>query len=175
MNEQIQEYKICTRGIWDTTVPGITFDELGVSNYAKLFDRLCEAYPRGEKGKNEWGKLVEKIKNEGYGKRYDCLIGVSGGTDSSYLMHIAKIEYGLRPLAVTFDNGWSSKISVKNIKTMTDRLNIDLETYVIDYEEIKNIHVAQLLTYLKLSKIKTGLLINFNVERLVDGIKRLSL
>lgn len=142
MNEQIQEYKICTRGIWDTTVPGITFDELGVSNYAKLFDRLCEAYPRGEKGKNEWGKLVEKIKNEGYGKRYDCLIGVSGGTDSSYLMHIAKIEYGLRPLAVTFDNGWSSKISVKNIKTMTDRLNIDLETYVIDYEEIKNIHKA---------------------------------
>lgn len=140
MNEQ--ENKICTRGIWDTTVPGITFDDNGVSNYAKIFDRLCEAYPLGEKGKFEWEKLIEKIKKDGIGKKYDCLIGVSGGTDSSYLMHLAKEKYGLRPLAVTFDNGWSSEISVKNIKKMTNKLSIDLETLVVDYEEMKSIHKA---------------------------------
>jgi N-acetyl sugar amidotransferase len=137
-----QEYKICTRGIWDTTVPGIAFDENGVSNYAKIFDRLCEAYPLGEKGRLEWEKLIEKIKKDGKGKKYDCLIGVSGGTDSSYLMHLAKEKYNLRPLAVTFDNGWSSEISVKNIKKMTQRLGIDLETLVVDYEEMKSIHKA---------------------------------
>ena len=90
--------------------PGITFDENGVSNYAKMFDKLCEVYPRGEKGKIYWENIVDQIKEKGKGKKYDCIIGVSGGTDSSYLMHIAKKEYGLRPLAVNLDNGWSSEI-----------------------------------------------------------------
>ena len=142
MSDKDIKYQICSRGIWDTSVPGITFDENGVSNYAKIFDRLCQAYPLGEKGKSKWEKLVNQIIEKGKGKQYDCIIGVSGGTDSSYLMHLAKIEYGLRPLAVTFDNGWSSEISVKNIKKVTDKLNIDLETYVVDYEEMKAIHKA---------------------------------
>ena len=128
---------MCTRGIWDTTVPGITFDENGVSNYAKMFDKLCEADPRGEKGRLYWGSIIEKIKEKGKNKKYDCIIGVSGGTDSSYLLHIAKKEYGLRPLAVNLDNGWSSEIAVQNIKKVTKALDIDLETYVIDYEEVK--------------------------------------
>jgi len=133
------EYRICTRGIWDTTVPGITFDENGVSNYAKMFDKLCEAYPRGEKGKLYWENVIDKIKETGKGKKYDCIIGVSGGTDSSYLLHIAKKEYGLRPLAVNLDNGWNSEIAVQNIKKVTNALDIDLETYVIDYEEVKSV------------------------------------
>ena len=65
MNNLLTEYKICVRGIWDTTVPGITFDENGVSNYAKMFDQLCEAYPRGEKGKLYWENIVDKIKENG--------------------------------------------------------------------------------------------------------------
>jgi N-acetyl sugar amidotransferase len=139
MNDQSREYRICTRGIWDTTVPGITFDENGVSNYAKMFDNLCEVYSRGEKGKLYWENVVNKIREKGKGKKYDCVIGVSGGTDSSYLMHIAKKEYGLRPLAVNLDNGWSSEIAVQNIKKVTKALDIDLETFVIDYEEVKSV------------------------------------
>jgi N-acetyl sugar amidotransferase len=125
----------CTRGLWDTTVPGINFNEEGVSNYCHIHENLMKAFERGEKGKNKWIKMVEKIKKQGSNKRYDCIIGVSGGTDSSFLMHQAKIN-GLRPLAVNLDNGWSSDVSVKNIKKVTTSLNIDLETYVIDYEEV---------------------------------------
>jgi N-acetyl sugar amidotransferase len=138
------EYQICSRGLWDTTVPGITFDTSGESNYAKMFDNLVEMYPRGQKGKNDWLKIVDKIKKEGKNKPYDCIIGVSGGTDSCYLLYLAK-QLGLRPLAVNLDNGWSSDIAVKNIKKVTSKLNIDLETYVINYEEVKSI----LRSYLK--------------------------
>ncbi len=95
-------------------------------------------YPRGEKGKSDWDNIVNQIKKRGQNKRYDCVIGVSGGTDSCYLLHIVK-EYGLRPLAVNLDNGWNSDIAVSNIKLITNALNIDLETYVIDYEEVKRV------------------------------------
>jgi len=130
--------QVCTRGVWDESVPNISFDENGVSNYARLYDKLVEAYPRGAKGKADWEAIVQKLKSSGRGKKYDCIIGVSGGTDSSYLLHLAK-EQGLRPLAVNLDNGWNSDIAVKNIKKMTTLLGIDLETYVVDYEEIKDL------------------------------------
>jgi N-acetyl sugar amidotransferase len=131
-------HRICSRGVWDSTIPGITFDEQGASNYSKLMDKLMKAYPRGEKGKESWAGIVEKIKRAGRDHPYDCIVGVSGGTDSSYLLYLIK-EYGLRPLAVNLDNGWNSDISVKNIRKMTEALKIDLETYVIDYEEIKDL------------------------------------
>jgi N-acetyl sugar amidotransferase len=130
--------KRCTKGLWDETIPGITFDDDGVSNYSVMFDRMIEMYPRGNQGQRDWEEYVDKIKKSGKNKDYDCIIGVSGGTDSSYLLHIAK-EYGLRPLAVNLDNGWSSDISVKNIKKVTKALDIDLFTYVIEYEEMKDI------------------------------------
>src|SRR5450759_588347 len=130
--------QICTRGVWDESVPGIVFDNNGVSNYAKLFDTLVESYPRSENGQKKWENIITTIKKAGNNNKYDCIIGVSGGTDSSYLLHLA-MQYGLRPLAVNLDNGWNSDISVKNIRKMTEVLNIDLETYVIDYEEIKDL------------------------------------
>jgi N-acetyl sugar amidotransferase len=131
--------QICTRGIWNKTVPGIRFDKNGVSNYAMIFDKLCEMYPRGEEGKKQWERLVSEMKRRGKGKKYDCIIGVSGGTDSSYLLYLSKVLYGLKPLAVNLDNGWNSEIAVQNIKKITRALNIDLETYVINYEEIKDL------------------------------------
>jgi N-acetyl sugar amidotransferase len=139
--------KVCKKGLWNESVPGIRFDENGVSNYADLFDRLVNEFPHGKEGNKLWENFVTKIKHEGKGKKYNCILGVSGGTDSSYLMHLS-IKYGLRPLAVNLDNGWSSDISVKNIKKITTALNIDLETYVIDYEEVKDVLRSQMIANL---------------------------
>lgn len=154
----IIDKKICAIGVWDETIPGITFDENGISNYYRLMVKLMEAYPRGEKGSEVWDNLTGKIITAGKGKRYDCIIGVSGGTDSSYLLWLAK-ENGLRPLAVNLDNGWNSDISVKNIKKMTQALNIDLETYVINYEEIKDLNRCYMKAGLPWVDIPTDLAI----------------
>lgn len=139
--------RICNKGLWNDTIPGISFDENGVSNYAKIQEALCELYPRNESSIEKWKNLVAAMKQKGKNKNYDCIIGVSGGTDSCYLLYLAKEVYGLRPLAVNLDNGWSSDIAVKNIKKVTDQLKIDLYTYVIDYEEVKKV----LRSYMKAS------------------------
>ncbi|MEX1189803.1 MAG: N-acetyl sugar amidotransferase [Bacteroidia bacterium] len=136
--------KECKLGIWNETLPGFTLDESGVSNYARIQEALMNDFPLGEGGTKEWDKIIENIKSSAVGKKYDCIIGISGGTDSSYLLHLAK-KWGLRPLAVNLDNGWNSDIAVRNIHKMTSQLNIDLETYVIDYEEMKDILRSYLL------------------------------
>jgi N-acetyl sugar amidotransferase len=136
----------CTKGLWDESIPGIIFDDAGVSNYANMFQKFIQLYPRGEKGSDEWEEWLKKIKREGKNKQYDCIVGVSGGTDSCYLLYLAK-KQGLRPLAVNLDNGFSSKTAVENIKKVTSALKIDLETYVINYEEVK----AVLRSYIKAS------------------------
>jgi len=138
--------KTCTIGIWDTTIPGIQFDENGVSNFCRLQQKMIADHPRGEKGAKDWSAIVSKMKIAGKGKDYDCIVGVSGGVDSSYLLYLLK-ENGLRPLAVNLDNGFNSKIAVQNIFNVTKALGIDLETYVVDYHEIK----ALLRAYMKAS------------------------
>ena len=130
--------QVCRTGVFDQSIPDIRFDATGKSNYAYLFDALAEAYPRGEKGQKDWEKFLEDIKKAGKRKRYDCIIGVSGGTDSCYLLHMAS-KWGLRVLAVNLDNGFNSDIAVKNIRRMTEQLKIDLETYVIDYNEVRDL------------------------------------
>ncbi len=164
--------QVCTRGVWDQSVPNISFDEHGISNYARLYDKLVEAYPRGEKGKAGWEAIVKQIKTSGKGKRYDCIIGVSGGTDSSYLLHLAK-EQGLRPLAVNLDNGWNSDIAVKNIKKMTQALGIDLETYVVDYEEIKDLLKSYMVAGLPWIDMPTDLAIKAVLYKIAarEGVK----
>ncbi len=139
--------KMCKLGLWDESIPGIEFDENGVSNYAKMFQTLERAYPRGDAGKKEWENIVNKIKEEGKKKRYDCIIGISGGTDSSYLLHIAK-EYKLRPLAVNIDNGYNSDIAMKNIEIMTKQLNMKYESYSINQQEINDLFRSYLLSCL---------------------------
>lgn len=130
--------KVCVKGIWDESIPGISFDENGISNFCKLQEHMMLEYPKGPKGNNDWKNLVNQIKEKGKNNKYDCIIGVSGGVDSSYLLHLAK-DYGLRPLAVNLDNGFNSEIAVQNIYKLTKQLDFDLETYVIDYEEIKDL------------------------------------
>jgi len=130
--------RVCNFGLYDESIPDIQFDESGKSNYAVLFENLNKAYPYGKVGTEFWASTVKKIKHSGKGKKYDCVIGISGGTDSCYLLHLAK-QWGLRPLAVNLDNGWNSNISVQNIKKLTQALDVDLITYVVDYEEIKDL------------------------------------
>ncbi|MBN2396139.1 MAG: N-acetyl sugar amidotransferase [Candidatus Atribacteria bacterium] len=130
--------KVCSKGIWNETIPGITFDENGISNFCKLQENMMETYPRGDKGLKDWEDIIARMKqNKGKGI-YHCVVGVSGGVDSSYLMVLLK-EAGLNPLAVNLDNGFNSEITVQNIYKITKKLNIDLETYVINYEEIKDL------------------------------------
>ena len=130
----------CVRCVIDSTVPGVSFDD-GVCSYCHLHDVLEAQWPAGEPGRRLLDKQVDRIKAQGKGRRYDCIIGVSGGTDSTYLLYLAK-QLGLRPLAVHFDNGWDSETAVANIKQALDRLDIDLQTYVVDWDEFRDILLA---------------------------------
>ncbi len=133
-------YQICSRCIYDNSVPSITFDEQGVCNYCKMTDSLTEEYGTGKaKGKAELDKIVEEIKAKGKNRAYDCVVGVSGGTDSSYMLHWA-IEKGLRPLAVHYDNTYNTAIATENIHKVTSALGIDLYTYVVDNNEVDDIY-----------------------------------
>ena len=127
--------KVCSRCIYDERVPSITFDENGVCNYCHLHDEMEREYPTGEAGWKKLEAMSTKIRKDGKGKKYDCVIGVSGGCDSSFLLHIAKTKLGLRPLAVHFDNTWNSNTAVANIHIMLEKLDIDLWTYVMDNDE----------------------------------------
>lgn len=137
------EMKICSRCIYDERVPNIVFDEQGVCNYCKTMDQLQDEYKTGtEEGINAFLQIVEQIKKDGKGKPYDCVIGVSGGTDSSYMVHMAVKEWGLRPLAVHYDNTWNTAIATQNIFKVLGKLNVDLDTYVIDNKESNDIFKA---------------------------------
>lgn len=136
------EYRICTRCVMDTTDPEIEFDKQGVCNHCHDYDRLMEQKTiRGEAGKHYLEGLVEKMKQDGQNRPYDCIIGVSGGVDSTYVAYHVK-RMGLRPLAVHMDNGWDSELAVKNIEKTLKRLGIDLYTEVLDWEEFKDLQVA---------------------------------
>ena len=119
------DYKVCSRCIYDERVSRISFDEEGICNYCKSSDAIKEQYGTGSaKGDASLQLLVEQIKKEGKNKQYDCVVGVSGGTDSSYTLAKA-IEWGLRPLAVHFDNTWNTAIATENIRKMTMALGVD--------------------------------------------------
>jgi len=133
---------MCTKTVMDTTDPEITFDELGISNhyheYQALAKRVLLHSPQREATLQN---IVSTIKEEGKNQEYDCLLGLSGGVDSSYMAYLAA-KLGLRPLTVHFDNGWNSELAVKNIEGIVKKLNFGLETFVIDWEEFKDIQIA---------------------------------
>lgn len=131
--------KICSRCIYDERVPSISFDENGICNYCGQVERLIEQYGTGlEKGERLFSKILSEIKFSGKGKKYDCIVGVSGGTDSSYLVYLAK-KWGLRPLAVHYDNTWNSAIATMNIQKVLKALDVDLYTHVIANKEADDI------------------------------------
>jgi N-acetyl sugar amidotransferase len=132
--------KTCTRCIYDSSIPLISFNEKGVCNYCQQYDQMQVEYPTGEEGKKILQAQVDQMKKDGKGKPYDVVIGVSGGCDSSYMLHLAKNVYGLRVLAAHFDNTYNSRIAVENIDIVLEKLNIDLYTHVVDNEEYQAIY-----------------------------------
>lgn len=141
-HEQENSFKRCARCVMDSRDPGISFDAHGNCNYCnEYFRREPLIVHHGEEGMRRLETIVEKIKAEGAGKEYDCILGVSGGVDSTYVAYWAH-KLGLRPLAVHFDNGWNSELAVKNIENILKKLNIDLYTYVVDWEEFKDIQLS---------------------------------
>lgn len=151
-------YQRCTRCISDTTIPDIRFDQDGVCNYCKIHDELEQEFPRGEAGKRKLDAVVEQIRLSGRGKPYDCVLGVSGGRDSTFTLYLAA-KLGLRPLAVHFDNGWNSEIAVSNIKNAISRLKIDLYTHVADWEEFKSLQISFLKASVSDAEIPTDVAI----------------
>lgn len=136
--------RTCTRCVLDTTVADITFDEDGVCQYCHRFEaraRAPHATPAAKEAK--FRETVSEIKSAGRHARHDCVIGVSGGVDSSYAALVA-VRAGLRPLAVHVDNGWNSELAVKNIESIVRGLKIDLVTHVIDWEEFRGLQLSLL-------------------------------
>lgn len=133
--------QICSRCIYDETVPSISFDAEGVCSYCRLHDQMEQEYPTGARGAEILHRLAAEIKTAGKGKKYDCVVGVSGGCDSSYLLWKA-VELGLRPLAVNFDNTWNSPISTQNLYNLLDSLKVDIHTLVVDNKEYDDLYLS---------------------------------
>lgn len=132
----------CSRCIYDIRTPSITFDKSGVCNYCEMIDKLKQEYQTGlPEGEKKIQDIVSQIKAKGKGKKYDCVIGVSGGTDSSYMVWWA-VQNGLRPLAVHYDNTWNTSIATENIMKVLKKLNVDLYTHVCDNKEADDIFKA---------------------------------
>ncbi len=133
------EVSVCSKCIYDERVPGISFDSEGVCTYCRQLESLVELYHTGSsEGEKQLEIIVEEIKRAGKGKKYDCVIGVSGGTDSSYMLHLA-LKWGLRPLAVHYDNTWNTAVATQNIRKVLGALNVDLYTHVVDNKEADDI------------------------------------
>lgn len=136
-------YRQCTMSVMDNiSDPDITFDENGICNY--YYDYLAaekKQVLKGKEGEQKYKEIIAQIKADGLGRKYDCILGVSGGVDSTYLAYLAK-EAGLRVLCVHFDNGWNSELAIKNIQNIVEKCDFDLYTYVIDWEEFKDIQLA---------------------------------
>src|SRR5664280_184726 len=137
----MSEYIRCSRCVLDSTVKDIWFDQNNECKYCKIHDELENIHPLNDNSITALSQIIKKIIKDGEGRRYDCIAGVSGGRDSTYTLLTAK-RLGLRPLAVHFDNGWNSEISVKNIKKACEKLNVDLVTIVADWEEFKDLQVS---------------------------------
>ncbi|MFA6925115.1 MAG: N-acetyl sugar amidotransferase, partial [Bacteroidales bacterium] len=155
-----REYQMCSHCIMDTNDdPDISFDANGVCNYCKMYERFSkEIIHRDSLGKKQMLEIINKIKDKGKNKKYDSILGVSGGVDSTYTAYLAK-QYGLRPLLVHLDNGWNSELAMSNIEYVVSKLGFDLHTWVINWEEFKDIQ----LSFLKASVVDIELVTDYAI------------
>jgi N-acetyl sugar amidotransferase len=140
---KVKKFEVCTNCVMDTTDSKITFDEKGVCDHCNTY--FYDILPKWDfEGLDDTAlySLAEKIKQDGKGKDFDCIMGMSGGIDSSYLLYLAVEKLGLRPLVFHVDAGWNSQEAVNNIERMVDGLGLDLYTEVINWEEMKDLQLS---------------------------------
>lgn len=176
MNEL--KYQQCKRCVMDTTDPEIVFDNNGYCNHCNdYFENLSKRIYQGVTSDQKLALIVEEIKKSGKNNEYDCIIGVSGGIDSSYAAYTLK-KLGLRPLVVHMDNGWDSEISVKNIKYIVSKLGFDYQSYVLDWEEFRDLQVsflkasvpeAETPTDIAIQGVLYGLAAKHNIKYIISG------
>lgn len=135
-------YQRCTRCISDSTCPGITFDKNGVCNFCHLHDKWVNIYPNNEKGQAIWSKKLQQIKQDGKNKKFDCIVGISGGRDSTYILHLAVVKYKLRVLAVHFNDGFDNPVGGENMINITKKLGVELRTITSDWREAKDLKIS---------------------------------
>ncbi len=140
----------------DSTAEEIVFDNDGVCNFCHHYDNVITKDLYNDKdGQLKLERLIEEIKDKGKNSKYDCLIGLSGGVDSSYVAYLIKKVYGLRVLAIHLDNGWNTELAVANVEQIVKRLDIDLQTYVINWKEFKDIQISFLKSSISNIEIPT--------------------
>lgn len=136
-------YQICTKCVMDTSDPGIRFDRNGISNhYWDFRNVVLPNWHPDEEGRKHLESRVDAIKKAAKGEDFDCLLGLSGGVDSSFMLHTMVKEFGLRPLVFHVDGGWNSEVAVHNIQVLVEKLGLDLYTEVINWEEMRNFQLA---------------------------------
>lgn len=169
----IKEYRICNRCLMDTSDPIICFDANGICNHCTeyLNVRAAHSYKGGETDK-KFEALIQEIKIGSKGRKYDCVVGLSGGIDSSYVAYLAK-KNGLRVLGVHMDNGWNSEEAVQNIRNIAQILGIDYESYVLDWEEFKEIQLAFLKASIPEADTPTDIAILSSLHKVANkyGVK----
>lgn len=134
------DYQICKKCIMDTSDPRISFNKDGICEYCNNYDQVI--LPEWNFGKNresEFNKIAGKIKKDGEGKEFDCILGLSGGLDSAYMAHLAVTKFNLRPLLFHVDVGWNTNTAVGNIEKIVNGLGMDLYTEVVDWSEMKGL------------------------------------
>ena len=179
LSTQDPNYQQCTLSVMDNIAdPDITFDEKGICNYYYEYLKAeNEQVKKGAEGEAAFNKIIAQIKEDGKGKEYDCILGVSGGVDSTYLAHIAA-QQGLRVLCVHFDNGWNSELAVMNIENIVSKCGFQLYTYVIDWNEFKDIQRSyfkanvidiEAVTDIAIFSALDVLCKQFKIKHIIDG------
>lgn len=136
-------HQVCTNCVMDTTDSAITFDERGVCDHCRDFEQNVKPnWHTDERGQAQLAPVIDQVIASGKGRDFDCILGLSGGLDSSYMLHMLVNEFGLRPLVFHVDGGWNSDLAVNNIQMLVEKLGLDLFTEVIDWEDMRDFQLA---------------------------------
>lgn len=138
-----REYQVCTNCVMDTTDSKIVFDEKGQCDHChNFYENLKPNWHTDERGAQRLKDMVARIKKDGKNHEYDCIIGISGGVDSSYLLYYAKEVLGLRPLAFSVDTGWNLNVAIENIEKIVKGLDLELSTEIVNWQEMRDLQLA---------------------------------
>jgi len=166
VEDKEKDYQMCKRCVMDTTDPDIVFDENCICNHCTdYFEKEKKFVFKGEEGEKKLKEIVNKIKEDGKYKKYDCIVGVSGGVDSSYLVYLVK-KYDLRVLLVNLVNGYDTEIAKNNIKRIVKKTNFDMYTYKVDFEEFKDLQLA----YLKASVVDIEMITDHAINAAICNV-----